>query len=151
MIDPVAARPAGTLATEIGQIASGVSHNPGAVTPGDEALFEQALNAPRTDNTLTLEIAPPVAQPETWVIPAPAQPAGVLSVGERILEGMNSFKESWAGTVDSMKTLASRTEMQPSEMMQIQFQIGYSSLMLSTVSQEVGSISQKIDGLLKTG
>ena len=156
MIDPVAARPAGARAAELYSAAEAglqgpASQGPGALSPQDQALFEQRMSAPRAGETITVEIRQPAVEPKEWVLPGPPKPPGVLSVGERILQGMNSFQESWAGAVGSIETLATRTDIQPTEMISIQFQIGYSSMMLATVSQEVGSISQKIDGLLKTG
>lgn len=150
MIDPVTSRPAGALGAEIQQIASNVDYGPGVVSPEDQALFAERLNAPRPDAVAAgADIS--VQQSATWVLPAPPAPPGVMSMGDRILQSMNSFRDGWTGTVEAMETLVSRNDIKPAEMLNIQFQIGYSSMMLSTVSQEVGSIAQKIDGLLKTG
>lgn len=151
MVEPVMSRPAGTLVAEIQHTMDGVSNGPGVVSEQDEALFAEKLNAPAESSQLRADASIPVQQEPTWVLPAPPTPSGVLSAGERILQGMSTFKEGWAGAVEAMQMLASRDELKPSEMINIQFQLGYSSMMLSTVSQEVGSISQKIDGLLKTG
>ncbi len=151
MIEPVMSRPAGTLVAEIQHTMDGVNNGPGVVSEQDKALFAEKLNAPVESEQLRADASVPAQQEPTWVLPAPPTPAGVLSVGERVLQGMSTFKEGWAGAVDAMQMLASRDELKPSEMINIQFQLGYSSMMLSTVSQEVGSISQKIDGLLKTG
>ena len=151
MIDPVSSRPAGTLVADIQQLADGVDYGPGVVSEQDRALFLERLNAPVAEEHITVDVSASIQQEATWVLPAPPTPPGVLSVGERILQSMNSFQDSWAGTVESMQLMTSQAELKPAEMLNIQFQIGYSSMMLSTISQEVGSISQKIDGLLKTG
>ena len=151
MIDPVASRPAGTLVADIQQSADSVDYGPGVVSEQDRALFLERLNAPVAEEEIAVNVSAPVQQEASWVLPAPPTPPGVLSVGERILQSMNSFQDSWSGTVESMRTLATQTDLKPADMLNIQFQMGYSSMMLSTISQEVGSISQKIDGLLKTG
>ncbi|MEM9618005.1 MAG: hypothetical protein AAF936_08605 [Pseudomonadota bacterium] len=150
MIDPVMSRPAGTLVADVQQSVDGLDYGPGVVSEQDKALFQERLNAPAAED-LAVDVGAPVQQQASWVLPAPPTPPGVLSVGERILQGMNGFQDSWSGAVDSMQMLASRNDLKPAEMLNIQFQIGFSSMMLSTISQEVGSVSQKIDGILKTG
>ena len=151
MIDPVTARPAGMLVADAQAAANGSNLGPGAVSAQDKALFEEKLNAPLSADRLAVDVGASIEQRPTWVLPAPPTPPGVLSVGERILQGMNSFQDGWSGAVDAMETLASQNDLKPAEMLNIQFQLGFSSMMLSTISQEVGSVSQKIDGLLKTG
>ncbi|MEM8985355.1 MAG: hypothetical protein AAGC95_01405 [Pseudomonadota bacterium] len=151
MIDPITSRPAGVLVAEIQQSAHGVDYGPGVVSEQDRALFLERLNAPVAEVAVTVDVSASVQQETGWVLPAPPTPAGVLSVGDRILQSMNSFQDSWSNTVESMQLMTSQVKLEPAEMLSIQFQMGYSSMMLSTISQEVGSISQKIDGLLKTG
>lgn len=151
MIEPVTSRPAGTLVADIQRAADGIDYGPGVVSEQDKALFEERLNAPAAEEYITVEVGAPVQSHGNWVLPAPPAPPGVLSVGERILQSMNGFQDTWSGAVESMQMLTARNDLKPAEMLNIQFQIGYSSMMLSTISQEVGSISQKIDGLLKTG
>lgn len=150
MIDPVSARPVATYYDNIHIYATGTG-NPGVVSESDKALFEEKLSKLSVNDNITTDTDVFVQQGDRWVLPAHSVPEGVKTVGERILDSMDSFQEHWSSSLDAIKRLTEKEELHPSEMLNIQFQIGYSSMMLATISQEVGSVSQKIDGLLKAG
>lgn len=152
MIEAVSERPVG----ELREIYEAVSQQHAALREApsvdDIARFEAAMQPVENTGSVvdTVQHIDLQAQ-DPWVVPAVSVENTGPSIGDRILNGMEGLREGWTDTVHAMESLQSRNDLQPTDILNLQFQMSHTSLMLTMMSQEVGSITQKIDGLLKTG
>jgi len=162
MIEPVGARSTAQLQEVYDRFAQNLEQQgPGAVLPGDQQRFEAAMAGPvRAGGT-----PPPASMAETqvaqvrtadpWVLSAPSESftAGpqVPTLGERILDGMTDLREGWNGIADRVQEVMSKPNISLTDAIDLQVRISQTTLMVQAVSQEVGTVSQKIDGLLKSG
>lgn len=155
MIDPVSAQRSQAVQALHQQPSGPEPADLAPVATEDRLRFEAALNGPQTvEEAKPVEVAQ-LSGDDPWVIhpndPADAAPP-VPTVGERILDGMTSFRDAWGEAQNVIQQIGERTkDVSPTEMLAIQFQVSHSTIMLTMVGQEVGTLSQKIDGLLKTG
>ena len=88
-----------------------------------------------------------IAPPPGSVNPGPAVP----TVGERILNGLTNLREGVDSMQIQMETMRNNTQMSPAAILDLQMQLNQTQLMLQLTTTEVSMVSQKIDGLLKTG
>ena len=152
IIEAVGTRPVGEISevyTMIAQQQSSVRDAPSvdAVTRFEAAMEQVENAAPATEAVQPADLQ----ATDPWVIPAVSPEGTEISIGDRILDGMGSLRDGWSNTVDAMQDLQEQNNLQPADMLSLQFQMSHTSLMLGMVSQEVGSITQKIDGLLRVG
>lgn len=178
MIEQVAARRVVNIEDVIERIEAAMPVGPGHAASADVARFEVAMARP-VDEVQAIQAAPPPEAPlapgpaelhlaqatpavepaqqsggaDPWIITPPADQVPDVSipgVGERVLDGMTNFRDAWSEAQSLIEQLGQR-DLTPPELLSIQFQISHSTIMLSMVGQEVGTLSQKIDGLLKSG
>ena len=161
MIEPVSARTTTQLQEIYEQFSQHAERGPAAVSPGDQQRFEAALArtsdiqgseaVARTEEiqVAQLQTSDPwvIAPPPGSVNPGPAVP----TVGERILNGLTNLREGVDSMQIQMETMRNNTQMSPAAILDLQMQLNQTQLMLQLTTTEVSMVSQKIDGLLKTG
>ena len=158
MIEPVSGRTTTQLQEIYDRFAERAESGPDRVRPGDQERFEAAFarseaverQAPVHTAAETQVAQAPSTDP--WVLPPPAGTAGpeVPNVGERILDTMHNLREGWNETNALMEDMMSRPGITMMELMNLQVQVQQTTVMMQLVSQEVGTVSQKVDGLLRT-
>jgi hypothetical protein len=156
MIEPVSARSTTKLQEVYDRFAQHREQGAGEVAPGDQQRFEAALKgAPQApDQAREIQVAQ-VQTGDPWVMQRPA-PAGqaapaVPTIGERILDGMGSLRDGWHSMGESLREVAAKPNITIADALNLQIQMSQTTAMMQIVSQEVGTVSQKLDGLLKTG
>lgn len=161
MIDPVSGRSTARLQELYDRFARNVEGSPGEVSPGDQQRFEAALSrsSEPIGHTSTADVgATRVAQMQVadpWVVAPPGR-SGVAgpaapTMGERILDGVNNLRDSWHALDQQTQKLVSNPDFSIVDLLNFQVQAQQTSLVIQITSTEVGTITQKVDGLLKTG
>jgi hypothetical protein len=161
MIEPVSARTTTQLQEVYERYAQHSPAGPSEISAGDQQRFEAALNrvsSPQGPERAAGVEETQVAQLQSndpWVISPPAVhgvtgPA-VPTIGERILDGMTNLREGMAETQRLYQEMRDNPVVDPVAALNLQMQMNQTSIMLQLTTSEVSTISQKIDGLLKTG
>jgi len=152
MIEPVSAhRVGGAAALQMQDWASPA--NPAAPDPTDVSRFETAM-ADKAERVDGVEVAQ-LETNSTWVIapPAGAEAAqGAPSIGERVVDGLTSYRDAFESTALRMQELnQGGVLINPGDALRMQWQMTLSTITIDLVTKEVGGVSRKLDGLLKTG
>lgn len=124
---------------------------PAAARPEDVARFEAALTAPPAETGPATAQAAVVGELQ----PAPPTQMAALtaptSLGEAILDGISRVRDTFDGTVTSIRHLLDTTtsEMTIRDMLSIQMQIATLTIQQDLMGKIVGKATQNVDQLLK--
>ncbi len=145
MIDPVSAnsiRPPGELYDR-----QAMDMGPGQVTAADQQRFEAALGTGGDD----IRVAQ-VDAGDIWVnqpVATDGQPPLPPTLGDSILNGLESFRGSWQGTMSEIQQAVSQDRMDPATLMSLQFQVQHTAVVTTLVINEVTALDQEVTQLLK--
>jgi len=126
---------------------------PGQVTAADQHRFEAALGTDGVTATDGEGIrAGQVEAGDIWLkqpvagdVQAPLPP----TLGDSILNGLESFRGSWQGTMSEIQAAVSQDSMDPATLMSLQFQVQHTAVVTTLVINEVTALDQEITQLLK--
>ncbi|WP_185961328.1 EscI/YscI/HrpB family type III secretion system inner rod protein [Telmatospirillum sp. J64-1] len=147
---PLGSAGAGLL-TDLGQ---GASQQLRPAQTSDVERFQTAMATPPADLLAPPEAPEPSAQSAVYlqpVEPQPDLPAPPVSLGQTILDGMNSLRGQFDSQVNTIRdTLtASGSDLTLQQMMSIQMQISTLSVQQDLMGKIVGKATQNVDQLLK--
>lgn len=153
MIEPIAAY--GTQRVQSPFETQQTDTGPGRVNADDQQRFEALLDRPKevAAGTDSMRVAEAnggdfwVREPAPAAVEASPPPP---TIGETILNGMQSFKDSWAGTVDSISEVVGSPDLTPAELMKLQFEVQQTGVAMTLILNEMGTFHQEVSQLLKT-
>lgn len=156
MIEPISADLNSAMSGVLAEVPQGPAHT-AAARIEDTLRFDEAMMAPPTGaetvNGVENRVAVGLESGEQWVLPqgtlTPAEPAAP-TVGDRILNGMDTLRDGWSGVQHSISEAMSISDFTPADMLRLQFEMQHGMFTLTLVGNEAAAIPKKVDGLLRT-
>ncbi|MEM7529304.1 MAG: hypothetical protein AAF416_16810 [Pseudomonadota bacterium] len=128
---------------------------PASASPDEVAAFQSEMGQVDGPDVVTDDVQVAQAgQVDSWVVQPQPQPGveaaeASRAIGDRILDSFTEARDAWRRMEGVTELFAEG--MDPARMLMAQYQMSIASVSVTTLSNSVHGLTQKLDGLLKTG